>query len=213
MRDGRCVAFTRRVGEGRVTVLGFHLQYVPNAQDDQKDFVERIVTHAGARPLATKPTDRRISAMQLTAPGGCFVCLVNPVELPASTRIRCTLPDGRIHTFPERVDAVEFAGAGARLLPVGLDLGDGVTLVHTTWELVGRERSGEQFVLTFATPGNAHGEIRITGAQITGIDGATPLAEPDDIVALQPERDSCTITLGGAAVAYTDMTDLNGGKR
>jgi beta-galactosidase len=214
VRDGRCVAFTRSVGTGTVTVLGFHLQYVPNEQDDQKDFVERLVTRDGRRPLATKPTDRRVAAMQLSAAGGSFVCLANPVELPATTRVRATAPDGRSYTFPQRAEGVAFESAGARLLPLGLDLGGGVTLAHSTWELLNRVRRGDVIELTFATPGVAPGEILVSGAPVTGISGATPDREPSaDVLVLRPAGDTCTLTLGGGAVAYTDMTDTNGGAR
>ena len=219
MRDGRCVGFTRPAGAGRVTVLGFHLQYVPNEQDDQKDFVERIVTGAGTRPLATRPADRRVTAMQLSSARGCFVCVANPVELPATTRLRCTGPDGETIEFPTRVDGVVFDGAGARLLPVGLDLGDGVRLGYATWELLANEREGDTRRVTFSTPGSAPGEIRVAGAPVTAVGGAQPI-EPlptgdDAVLVLEPTEATCWITVGGpSAAAYTEMQDHpNGGSR
>ncbi len=196
---GLPVGFSRPVGSGRATVLGFHLQYVPNEQDDQKDFLERIVTGGGEHRLATRPTDRRVAAMQLQSPSGSFVCLVNPVELPASTRVRCTTPRGEALTFPQAVDGVAFDRAGARLLPVGLDLGGGVTLEHATWELLGIDRGAAGLVLTFATPGSASGEIHITGATVGAIEFASPSTEPphdDGLIVLEPHDDTCRITVG-----------------
>jgi beta-galactosidase len=218
MKSGRCVGFTRRAGRGGVTVLGFNLRYVPNAQDDQKDFLERIVTDGGEKPLATRPTDRRIAAMQLSSDSGCFVCVVNPVELAASTRIRCTGPAGETVEFPRRIEGVAFAGAGARLLPVGLDLGGGVTLASTTWELVGNEPDGESRRLTFSTPGEALGEIHVVGAPVTAIGSARlfgPSEESDDtVLVLEPTGDVCWITIGGTpTIAYTEMHEPNGGPR
>ncbi|MEP6759208.1 MAG: beta-galactosidase [Actinomycetota bacterium] len=183
MKGGRPVGFTRPVGDGRVTVLGFHLQYVPNEQDDQKDFLERIVTDDGARPLVTRATDRRIAAMQLYSSSGCFVCLANPVELPVSTRVRCTTPGGDALTFPQVIDGVPFEGTGARLLPVGLDLGDGITLAYATWELLEIDRAADDLTLTFASPGTAPGEIRVTGHE-------SPLV-------LDPAGDISRITIEG----------------
>jgi beta-galactosidase len=179
VKSRRPVAFTRSAGGGRVTVLGFHLQYVPNEQDDQKDFLERLVTDDGARPLATRPTDRRIAAMQLHSPSGGFVCLANPVELPVSTRVRCTTPDGSTVTFPQVIEGVAFEGTGARLLPVGLDLGGGITLEYSTWELL--EVDG--LTLTFASPGTAPGEILLTGH--------------DSPLVLDPAGDISRITIEG----------------
>lgn len=218
MRDGRCVGFTRAVGAGRATVLGFNLQYVPNEQDDQKDLLERIVTRGGARPLATRPSDRRIAAMQLSSDRGCFVCLANPVELTFTTKVRCTTPDGGTLEFPQRIDGVTFEGAGARLLPVGLDLGGGVTLAYATWELLANETDGEGRRLTFSTPGSAPGELHVTGAPVAAIGGARPV-EPldtgdDTVLALEPTEDTCWITVGGTtAHAYTEQQGSNGGSR
>jgi beta-galactosidase len=219
MRDGGCVAFTRSVGDGRITVLGFNLQYVPNEQDDQKDFLERIVTDDGARPLATRPSDRRVAAMQLLSHAGCFVCVANPVELPATTRIRCTAPSGETLEFPRRIDGVVFTGAGARLLPVGLDLGGGVSLASSTWELLANEPDGEEGRrLTFSTPGVAPGEIHLVGAPVTGI-GLARISEPpregdDAVLVLEPTAGTCWITVGGAPTAtHSEMPRPNGGTR
>lgn len=205
MCGGRCVAFTRLVGAGRVTVLGFHLQYVPNEQDDQKDFLERIVTGGGARPLATRPSDRHVAAMQLSSERGCFVCVVNPVELAATTRVRCTGPGGETVDFPTQIDGVAFEGAGARLLPVGLDLEDGVRIAYATWELLADEPDGPGRRLTFSTPGSALGEIHLLGAPVVAVGGARP-TEPltrgeDTVLVLEPTEGTCWITIasnGGA---------------
>ena len=201
MKGGRCVAFTRPVGDGRLTILGFNLQYVPNEQDDQKDFLERIVTDDGARPLATRPSDRHVAAMQLSSHLGCFVCVSNPVELVATTRIRCTGPDGETLEFPRRIDGLYFAGAGARLLPVGLDLGDGMRLGYATWELLANEPDGEGRRLTFSSPGSAPGEIHLVGAPVTAIGLARssepPLEGGDNVLVLEPTAETCWVTVGG----------------
>jgi beta-galactosidase len=215
MKSGLPVAFSRRAGAGRVTVLGFHLRYVPNEQEDQKDFLERIVTDDGSRPLATRPTDRRIAAMQLRASSGCFVCLANPVELPVSTRVRCTTPGGDTVTFPQAIEGVAFERAGARLLPVALDLGGGIILDHATWELLGIDRTAGDLTLTFATRGSARGEIRITGASVRPIEPArsAPNDTDDGLLVLDPTGDTCRITVEGHLSAYTDVHDRTEGER
>jgi beta-galactosidase len=218
MRGGRCVAFTRPVGNGRLTVLGFTLQYVPNEQDDQKDFLERIVTDGGARPLATKPSDRHVAAMQLSSERGCFVCLANPVELAATTQIRCTRPGGDTLEFPRQIDGIVFEGAGARLLPVDLDLGDGMRLGYATWELLANEPDGEGRRLTFSSPGSAPGEIHVVGAAVTAVGLARPSEPPgpgdDTVLVLEPTGETCWITVGGIpAVANTEMQGSIGGSR
>ena len=219
MKGGRCVAFTRNAGRGRITVLGFNLQYIPNEQDDQKDFLERIVTDGGATPLATRPSDRRVAAMQLSSPLGCFVCVANPVELPATTRIRCTGPRGETLEFPRRIDGVVFTGAGARVLPVGLDLGAGVTLSYATWELLANEsddQGGRR--LTFSTPGVAPGEIHVVGAPVTttGLvrSSESPGDADDTVLVLEPTAGTCWIGVGGGpATADTQIQRPDGGSR
>jgi hypothetical protein len=137
--------------------------------------------------------------MQLHSPSGSFVCLVNPVELPVSTRVRCTTPRGEALTFPQALQGVAFDRAGARLLPVGLDLGAGITLEHATWELLGIDRGAAGLLLTFATPGSAGGEIRVTGAPIEAIEFASASTEAprdDGLLVLEPHGDTCRITVG-----------------
>jgi hypothetical protein len=214
-KDGRAVGFSRPIGAGIVTVLGFNLQYVPNEQEDQKDLLERLVTGTGARPLATRASNRRIAAMQLSAASGVFVCLVNPVELPAATRVRCTAPDGAAYTFPQDLDALSFQGAGARLLPVGLHLDAGITLEHSTWELLAIDDAPGGRRLTFATPGEAAGEIRISGAPVARVDRAdvqasTPGPATDTVLVLLPRAETCTIEV---AVAAATDTRAAGGDR
>jgi beta-galactosidase len=199
MKSGSPVGFTRAAAGGRVSVLGFHLRFVPNEQDDQKDFLERIVTDDGTRPLATRATDRRIAAMQLHADSGCFVCLANPVELPVSTRVRCTTPGGGPLNFPQVIDGVSLERTCARLLPVGLALGGEIALAYATWELLEIERAGRAITLTFATPGTARGEVLITGGTITGAEVAR-MIEPaghDGPLVLDPSGDICRITIEG----------------
>ena len=202
MKGGRCVGFTRPVGAGRITVLGFNLQYVPNEQEDQKDFLERIVTDNGVRPLATRAGDRRVAAMQLSSASGCFICVANPVELPATTRIRCAGPGGETVEFPTRIEGIVFSGAGARLLPVGLDLGDGLVLASSTWELLANEPDGEGGrCLTFSTPNDAPGEVHLQGAPVRAVGlarASAPLDEgTDTVLVLEPTTGTCWVRLGG----------------
>lgn len=200
MRTGRAVAFTRAVGSGRVTVLGFNLQYVPNEQDDQKDFLERLVTDGGTRPLATRASDRHVAAMQLHAATGCFVCLANPVDLPASTRVRCTTPDGGVLTFPTIIDGVRFEGTGARLLPVGLDLPAGARIVYSTWELLEAPVELDGPAVTFSSPGDAPGEICLAGKFAVEVQGArlvqTHVTEDGTVLVLEPKGETCSISIG-----------------
>ncbi len=217
MKTGNAAGFTRPIGAGRVTLLGFNLQYVPNEQDDQKDFLERLVTNAGARPLATRASDRHVAAMQLRSDTGSFVCLANPVGLRASTRVRCTAPDMGTLEFPQVIDGVAFDGAGARLLPVGLDLGSGLRLIYSTWELLAVARGEQGRTLTFSTPGEALGEICLTGASVTEV-GRARLAESRDsaigtALILEPRTDTCSITFGGADnAASAEPLDRNEGE-
>jgi hypothetical protein len=140
------------------------------------------------------------------------------VELAATTQIRCTRPGGDTLEFPRQIDGIVFEGAGARLLPVDLDLGDGMRLGYATWELLANEPDGEGRRLTFSSPGSAPGEIHVVGAAVTAVGLARPSEPPgpgdDTVLVLEPTGETCWITVGGIpAAANTEMQGSIGGSR
>jgi beta-galactosidase len=168
-------AFTRAVGEGTVTMIGFNLRYMPTAGQGQHKFVIRLVEGA-AGPRRAWASPLPCAAFQLAGPGAGVVCLVNPVELPAMTRVHYSSPDGKRRQMPDVLAGVELAGRGARLLPVSLELGGATLLAYSTWELLGlQERDGE-VTLDFSCPATK-GEVafsglvdepRVTGGNVVG---------------------------------------------
>jgi beta-galactosidase len=201
--DGRPCAFTRIVGSGRVSLLGFNFQYIPNEQDDQFTFLERLVSDHGRRPLSTTCSNRRCVAMQMNGEGGGFLCIVNPVDLPAATTVRYTGPGDegtdRRASFPHLADAIPFDARGARLLPVGLRIHDDLRLRHATWELTGVRHGPEQTELEFATVMDEVGELAIDGAVApTVVGGGEEIdrREGDGVaLAVRASGDRCTIAV------------------
>ncbi|MCA1694647.1 MAG: hypothetical protein LC749_07910, partial [Actinobacteria bacterium] len=141
-------AFTRPVGDGRVTVIGFQLQYMPTESPDQKNFLVDLVEGDGHSRHAWT-AHPQLTAMQLGSSGDGFLCVVNPVDIPASTKVTYSTPSGERESLPVVLDGMGFTGRDARLLPVSLDLGSGLELRHSTWELIGRDRKDTAFDLSF----------------------------------------------------------------
>ena len=199
--DGeRPCGFTRTAGRGSVTLLGFRLQYVPNEQDDQFRFVEQLVTASGSRKLHMSTSDRRFVAMQLDADAGGFVCVVNPVDLPGGTSFDFTPPStpDRRRTVPELLPSIGFERRGARLLPVELQLGDGLVLRHATWELTGIERDAGTIELTFHTPPGGDGEVAVGGGRLVRLDNGSVGSERSSdgslVLVVRPAGEWCRLT-------------------
>jgi beta-galactosidase len=198
---GDSCAFTRSIGDGRVTILGFRLQYVPNEQEDQFAFLERLVTDAGARPLRTRASDPPFVAMQLNSATAGFVCLVNPVDLPGRTSFDYTVPGSEERaSVPQMMGSIEFERRGARLLPLELPVGEGVVISHSTWELVGAGNSPHRTDLTFDTRPGEIGEIglRLDG-HLLGISNGTIERERTDgstlLLVVRATAEWCNLSL------------------
>lgn len=172
-RDGKPCGFESTIGCGRVTVLGFPLQYVPAASPAQKDFVTGIVERTTGRRF-TAATHNQFLAMEMAGRQSALVCLVNPVNLPGQTCVEYTLPgSGAPARLPLVLQGMDMPGQGARLLPVEIPLGGDAWLRHATWELVGCERvDGAVTLLCAAQPGS-RGELALRGAlRTTSVTGA-----------------------------------------
>jgi beta-galactosidase len=205
--DGAVIAFRRPVGAGSTTVLGFRLQYHPVGGRDQFAFAAGIVEAACGPRAATTDTLGAV-ALELAGPAGGVLCIVNPVERPLATRVRYTIPGTSEHaSIPICLPAVEIDGRGARLLPVGIELGAGRRLRHATAELVERSGLDDSSVrLTFAMAPRGRFEVAIDGpagtvvvaggratAQAGSSAGSSMLVieadEPEVVVSLIPDRE------------------------
>jgi beta-galactosidase len=160
-RDGSVCAFSRSVGKGSVTLLGFSLRYAPTAGRGQHDFVRRLVERDGGE-LAASAAPQPGAAFQLQGDEAGVVCVVNPVELPLSARVRYSTREGTRRELPLQLEGLDFRGRGARLLPVSVDLDEGAMLVHATWELLERARRDGEVVLQFMCP-TPRGEVVLAG--------------------------------------------------
>jgi beta-galactosidase len=160
-RSGAVCAFSRSVRGGTATVLGFNLRYQPTAGDGQHDFV-RLVVKRGVGELSAWATPDPCAAFQLQGDQAGVVCVVNPVELPASAKVRYSTPEGLRRTLPLQLGTVPFPGRGARLLPVSVVLGNGATLAHATWELLDLQRRPAGALLRFSCS-SPRGEVALEG--------------------------------------------------
>jgi beta-galactosidase len=158
--DAPC-AVLREVGGGTLTVIGFRLAYTPTAGLDQRAFAVRLVERLGG-PRHAWSSDAQTMAMQIAGAEGGLVCVVNPVDLPASPAITVTDGEGR-RSFPVAGGRFTMNRRGARLLPVDLPLGGGRLLRHATFELVGRESRQGALTLSFSPGDVSQGELAFSG--------------------------------------------------
>lgn len=160
--DGQSPACAIRVsaGEGRATVLGFRLQYVPTESAEHRDFLLALLPG----PPATAAEPAPVMAMQLRGEEGGLLCLVNPVEVPAQARVRYTRADGTTGALPAVLDAIPMTRQGARLLPIDLPLGPAGVLRSASWELAGRAVLDDGGIeLSFLSAGDPVGEVVLSG--------------------------------------------------
>ena len=202
--DGAVVGFRRAVGEGSATVLGFRLQYHPIGGPDQFRFVADLVERS-AGPRAASADTLPVVTLELAGPAGGVVCVVNPVELPAETRVTFTPPgsDERA-VMPIVLPGISFAGRGARLLPVGIDLGAGRILRHATAELIERrldtDRSARLVIAAIPAErvelaiGGSVGQVDVAGGRLVqrerGPDHGT-------LIVVEAHDREVTLTLAG----------------
>ncbi len=162
-RDNLPCAFEYPIGQGLVTILGFPLQYIPAASLDQRDFAIHIVEKTTTRRYASS-SNRQLLAMEMAGKKSAFVCLVNPVSIPAVTQVSYTIPEtGQAAQMPLVLDALEISEQGARLLPISLPLDINVSLQYATWELTGRKVEESGICLKFATLCDSQGEVALSG--------------------------------------------------
>lgn len=179
-RDGRAVAFTRIVGQGRVTVLGFRLEYDPDGGGGAGRLCRQIVETGGRRRVASTESGQ-FAAFQLAGPAGGLVCLVNPVEVPGRTACWYTPAEGPLGAEPRRLPAVmaavSFFGRGARLLPVDRPLPSVGQIVQATAELVSSREGAGSVELELDTPGGEAVEVVVRGEdggpcpEVSAVDG------------------------------------------
>jgi beta-galactosidase len=166
--DGSVAGFTRSISGGTATVLGFRLQYHPVGGHDQFSFATELVEIAGG-PRAAHAEALPVVALEMAGPDGGMVCVVNPTELPTTSAVTYTNPgtSDRLR-LPQVLPGVEFAGRGARMLPVGIDIGGGLRLKYATAELLARgvdsvghvrltfaSQAGESFEVALESPASA----------------------------------------------------------
>ena len=96
-----------------MTVLGFHLQFVPNEQDDQKDFLERIVTDGTRDPGDAAQTD--VSPRCSSRPQGAS-CAWRTSRAPSVHAGALHDPERVRAHVPQVIDGIVLEGTGGAAL-------------------------------------------------------------------------------------------------
>ncbi|HUY85931.1 MAG TPA: beta-galactosidase, partial [Acidimicrobiales bacterium] len=171
-------AFTAPCGAGKISVLGFRLQYSPGADPAQHRFASWLVEEGGTKRAASS-SDPPLVAMELAGESGGVLCVLNPVEIPVSAKITYTPPNDRStrRELPVLLERIEMFSKGGRLLPLDLKLSDKCSIAYSTWELAehpsriaqseGNDRN--RFIVELIVPNHpngisALGEVAIHGS-------------------------------------------------
>ncbi len=219
-RDGSPCGFTRPVGDGRVTFLGFRLQYAPGADPAQHSFVTALVEqsagprHAWAERVPLVAMQRSGGRGEEGGGGsgrggeaGGLLCVVDPVSIGAAARVWYTdprSPEERV-PLPVVLPSLALPGRGGLLLPLRLTLGSGWVLCHSTWEVIGLETAPGRCVLELSVPPFpgcrvVEGEILLEGptASVTAAGG-----EVRQQVDLEGGRRAVVLASAGPSVMVT----------
>jgi beta-galactosidase len=190
VRDGQPCAFRRPFGDGTVSVLGFRLGYAPGTGDDQFGFLAGMVeSSVGSRAAWCEHLP--MAAMLATGAGGGILTVVNPVDAPAVSAVFYRSPGAPevVRRVPAMSGGLEMDRRGGRMLPVDVPLGGGVVVRHSTWEVVGRQKSEGSKLLRLSPPpgdGRRVGEIVFEG------DPYLEVVEGGEIVSVEDLGDSAT---------------------
>ncbi|MHB8245691.1 MAG: beta-galactosidase [Acidimicrobiales bacterium] len=166
-KEGAVCGFSRPIGRGKMTVLGFHLKYTPTAGSGQHAFLRSLLRGEKDRQLSAWASVPPCAAFQLQGTAASLLCLANPVELSLAPKAFYSRPgEPERCQMPLILEGVPLRGRGARLLPIDVALDKGVVLRHATWELIGLDSGSGSLRLTFVAPGGHRdlGEIALQRA-------------------------------------------------
>lgn len=184
-RDARThevCAFRKTVNSGSVTVIGFSLQYSPNEDDAEANFLLSLIETSGNKRWAWADAPPAL-AMQAASGKHGLLCVVNPTKRSVTTNAYYTplwsgetpLWRGEHSAIRERVGPVHFHGQGARLLPLFVPIAGG-HLYHSSWELTSNEAVSGDF-----TPGMSTHSAEHRHASTARLTFSTPVPGPGEI--------------------------------
>ncbi len=199
--SGKPCGFCRPVGKGKVIVLGFPLLYLPMASAYQKEFMRSLVL-LGETKLKCRSTNEQVVATQMAGGETSFICVLNPIDLPATTRVEYSPNTGQDReVFPQNIAGIHFSDEGAVLLPINLPVNSKTTLIYSTWEIVEFRQYKDKTVLVFDTHQCQQGELAFRGkAGSIDIEGADyeqidPGNKEKVILVMKPSTEEVRLTI------------------
>lgn len=185
--SGAPCGFEKRVGNGKVIFIGTWAGFDTEAH---MAFYEKLLVRSGARLRnATSENGFIIARQRFTYDGRGLLFVANYYnEL---------LSGGVTYTHPSTGESVSLPMAGGQLLwpplkailtPVCLQLADGVTLLHSTSDLLGLGNEGNEIILTLSGDRDLPGETVLEGPETGRISRVEISGMPAEVKVIRGRR-------------------------
>jgi beta-galactosidase len=160
--SGTPCGFEKRVGKGKVTFIGTWVGFDTEAH---RAFYEKLLERSAARLRnATSDNEFIIARQRFTCDGRALLFVANYYNEEMSGSVTYTHPvSGETISLPLSGKKITWPPLRAILTPVCLQLAEGVTLLHTTSDLLGLRREGNEIIMTLSGDRDLAGETVLEG--------------------------------------------------
>ena len=159
---GTPCGFEKRVKKGKVTFIGTWAGFDTEAH---RAFYEKLLERSGAR-LRNAASDNGfiIARERFTGDGRALLFVANYYNEEMSGSVTYTHPaSGETVRLPLSGEKISWPPLRAILTPVCLQVAEGVTLLHTTSDLLGLRREGNEIIMTLCGDRDLAGEAVLEG--------------------------------------------------
>lgn len=178
--SGTPCGFEKKVGNGMVTFIGTWAGFDTEAH---RTFYEKLLERSGAR-LRNASSENRfiITRQRFTGDGRALLFVANYYNEEQSGRVTYTHPvTGEPVSLPMGGEKISLPPLLAVLTPVCMPLAEGVTLLHTTSDLSGLRKEGDEIILTLSGDRDLPGETVLEGPGSARTDRAEISRMPADL--------------------------------
>ena len=179
--------FEKRVGKGTVTFIGTWAGFDTEAH---RMFYEKLLERSGAKLRnATSDNGFIIARQRFTGDGRALLFAANYYNEELNGNVTYSHPvTGEPVTLPFIGEEIPWPPLRAILTPVCLQLAEGLTLLHSTSDLLGLRNEGNEIVLILSGDRDLTGEAVLEGTETSRISSAAISGVPVEITVIQGRR-------------------------
>jgi beta-galactosidase len=175
--QGSACGFRKRLGNGRVLHIGTWLGF---DTEGHLPVYEALLEGSGARLRQTRVDNGRLAvAQRFTDDGAGLLFVGNYYHEETSARVHYTHPEtGESMPLPYRRESANWPALCGLLTPLGMELADGIKLLHSTSDVLRVEEKEGCLELTLEGDRDLPGEIVMEGAGTPEIQSLKLSGEP-----------------------------------